>query len=133
VECNGGWDALHFVLFGAALVGAATWAMWRIVDCDNKWSAALVLWIAVLQARLVTSSHCPSRGESDRGTDPARPPLPQRVWPRVNQSLNIFVSNYQIVSKVSCHPGRRNRERTASRYTHTRPPWSSERSNDRTI
>lgn len=114
------------------LLGGAAWAMWRIVDCDNKWSAALVLWLAVLQARLAASSHRPSRGESDRAADPGRPPLPQRVWPRVNQSLNIFVSNYQIVSKVSCHPGRRNRERTASSYTHTRPPWSSERSNDLT-
>ena len=52
-------------------------AAWKLVNCDSTRMSSIVLWIGVIQ----------------------------RVWPRMSQSLNIFVANYQIVSSIPIMSG----------------------------
>jgi hypothetical protein len=72
VDCGDRSRPVVVLALAALLLVAAAAALIWLVHCDGRRAAALVLWLSVAQ----------------------------RVWPRLKQSLAIFASNYQIVSKL---------------------------------
>jgi hypothetical protein len=70
-KCDSGESAKFLVVVSLAVLVGGLLA-WKIANCSSTRMAGIVLWLGVLQ----------------------------RIWPRISQSLNIFVGNYQIVSKI---------------------------------
>jgi hypothetical protein len=80
IDCSQSIGSGWFILGGACVlvaVCAVIARLFQIIKCNTAAAASLVLWISVLQ----------------------------RLWPRLNQSLKIFTSNYQIVSAIALSLG----------------------------
>eukprot|EP01052_Picozoa_sp_SAG31_P026826 SAG31_NODE_2459_length_5660_cov_13.094947_3_plen_275_part_00 len=65
-------DSFFLAMFGAILLCVLCIWSWTSVRCNGAKTAGVILWLGVLQ----------------------------RLWPRLSQSLSIFIANFQIISCI---------------------------------